>query len=254
MSIRGINPAASAAEELRRLQQGAIGGAQPCESLVITDLSLRQGHDRLEIEIDAAWLDRLADGRDHLAAVDNRSLGGCGRGRAAAAGDGLVFVGRNVELLAGKFQVVERDRLGKLFHQRPEFRDFGADASVAVRVCSAAASMICHCGSPGPRFGGPFGHLMGQVGSAAGQVGDLAADVKAVAQPSGDGVVDRKPGQHRDRNHHRFGGLKTGQQVERRADRGGDQDHANDNKNGTQPRHGRFPRPMHDSRDHAQCP
>ena len=69
-------------EELGRLQHGAIGGAQPGERLVVADLALRQRDDRLQIEIDAAGIDRVADGLDHFVAAVG---GGGGFGGAGAA-------------------------------------------------------------------------------------------------------------------------------------------------------------------------
>ena len=117
-------------------------------------------------------------------------------------------------------------------------------ASLALRVFSAALSAIL---SPCPSSAAvrrlEFGDLSGEIAGAAGQVCDLAADVGAVAQSGGDGVVDREFGQHRDRDDHRFEAIQAGQQIKRAAGAGRDQHHAKDDKNGAKAQHRRFPRP-----------
>ena len=119
---------------------------------------------------------------------------------------------------AGELELVQRDGLGELLHQGAELGELAGDRLVGGAGLFGGAvgdlvALALQRGGPAAQLG----HLAGEVAGAAGQVGDLAADVGAVAQPRGDGVVDRKPGQHRDRDDHRFGGVQAGQQIERGA-------------------------------------
>jgi hypothetical protein len=130
-------PPASAARGNSRAQHGAIRGAEPRERLVVADLALRQRDDRLQIEIDAAGIDRVADGarsfrRGCRVAAGRRAwaLLVAGRRRCAARSS---RAGREV-LGAGELQLMQAT----------------VSASCFTRVPSSASSPVIASSRRGP--------------------------------------------------------------------------------------------------------
>ena len=68
---------------LRRHDEGAVFGAQARQRLVEAQLALRQAHDRLEIEVDAVFLERGADGFEQAGFAQRVEIGACGIGCTA---------------------------------------------------------------------------------------------------------------------------------------------------------------------------
>ena len=143
---------------------------------------------------------------------------------------------------AGELELMQGDGLGELLHQGAELGQLAGDRLGGdPRLFGGAVDDLVALSLQRRGPAAEFGHLAGEIAGAAGQVGDLAADVGAVAQSGGDGIVDRQPGQHRDRDDHRFEGVQADQQVEHGAGARRDQHHAKDDKYGTKAQHRRFP-------------
>ena len=187
-------------------------------------------------------VDGVADRGDHFGAAVGRhgSRSGAVAGRLGRLTGVRSAWSRDDEILgAGKPQLVQGDGLGKLFHKSAELGEFPGDrfgrgACLLGGVVGDLAALALERDGAAAEFG----DLPGEIAGAAGEVGDLATDVGAVTQPAGDGVIDRHSGQRRDPDDHRFGGAEPDEQIERDADRCGDQRHTEHDEYGTKPQHG----------------
>ena len=92
-------------------------------------------------------------------------------------------------------------------------------------------------GLHGAELAAELGELARQVGRAARDRGDLVADFGAVAGAGGDRVIDRKRGQDAEPDQKRFGAGQTEAQIDHKADRAGDEHHADGDEDGADTHH-----------------
>ena len=82
-----------------------------------------------------------------------------------------------------------------------------------------------------------FAYLTRQVGGAARQIGDLVAEVAAVAQPVADGIGEHHGDQRAERDQAGGPRVEPHAEIEHRADRAGDQYHADRDEYGADTNH-----------------
>ncbi len=222
----------------------ALLGAQARQRLVIAHLALRQRDDRLQIKIDAVAVDGRGDRRAHAFAAD-------GAEHAAGSGKGFGFAERQRSLgdrrrvqhrlrrlrhhaLLLQDRLVAGNGLGQLLDHRTEFADLDRQRiDRATRAIDASAHVLVHVVEP-PRH---LGHLPRQIGGAARQVANLVAEMAAVAQPAGNAVVEHHADERCQRHDRRGARVDLEAEIERRADRGGDEHHAGRDENGADASH-----------------
>ena len=216
---------------------------------VEADFALRQGHHRLQVDVEPVFLDRGFDRRQrlHLAARGGSRLGfdGNRRRRGHRWGDNQ-FRG-----LGGKYRLLSRRVLGaggwrggryacgqdvvmaghrhrELLHQPAKFVDFADHRLDAVR------SHMVDRGEPSFDCGEPaaeFSDLAGEIRSSARQIRDLAADIGPIAQPHRYGIVEDQEGQRGEGGDRRFHAADSRNRIQDEAEGGGDEHHADGDEN-----------------------
>ena len=121
-----------------------------------------------------------------------------------------------------------------MLDQRAQFADFDRQRiDRAARAIDALAHVLVHV-VEAPRH---LRHLPRQIGGAARQIADLVAEFAAVAQPAGDAVVERHADERGQRHNRRGARIDLEAEIEHRADRSGDEHHADRDENGADASH-----------------
>ena len=129
---------------------------------------------------------------------------------------------------------MRRDRVGKLLDQRRQFLDFGGERLRGRQsAVDHGVDLDLHRAKPAAEFG----ELAGKIAGAAGEIGELVAGLEAIVLARGNGVVDRERGEHAERHQRRFGAGEAESQIDHKAERAGDEHHADRDENGADAHH-----------------
>ena len=120
------------------------------------------------------------------------------------------------------------DRIGKLLHQRGEFLDLGGER---LRCLQRAIQNVLDLGVHGIETHTEFGQLAREIAGTSRQRRYLRTRFGAIAQPCGNGVVNRQRRQDAERHQGGFRPGKTETQINHDAKRNGDEHHAGGDEN-----------------------
>ena len=187
---------------------------------------------------------REALSRQSAEALDERGFlakRGSACGRASRLGRrraGSQTPGQRAVLL--KHSGMAGDGFGDLLHQPAKLADFGGE-----RIGGAARTIDRRRDLELDRIKAArdLGDLARKVGGATRQIADLVAEIAAIAQTIADAVEERHGGQRCERHNRRGAGVDLEPEIEHRANRGGDQHHADHDENGTDATHAVHPGP-----------
>ena len=225
-------------------------GAQARHRLVVPHLALRQSHDGLQVQVDTVVGGRLRKqvretlSRQSAEPLDERvflAKRGSAFGRASGLGRrraGSQTPGQRAVLL--QHSGMAGDGFGDLLHQPAKLADFGGE-----RIGGAARTIDRRRDLELDRIQATrdLGDLARKVGGAARQIADLVAEIAAIAQTVADAVEERHGGQRCERHNRRGAGVDLEPEIKHRANRGGDQHHADRDENGTDATHAVYPGP-----------
>ena len=163
-------------------------------------LALRQRHHRLQIQIHAVGVDRLADHRHHVCGFERLEAAGRSRKgfvrhdhRSRDRGR-LAIAGRCYRSLGARNQrgLMHRDSFRQLLDQVAELVDFRGD-----RLDRGTHAVHCaiHLGLGGGEIALHLRHMLGEIGREAGKISDLLAHVCAIAQALCHGIIHRHAGE-----------------------------------------------------------
>ena len=133
---------------------------------------------------------------------------------------------------------MRRHRVGKLLDQRRQFLDLGGERlGRRQRPVDHGLDLGLH----GAQAAAELGKLAGEIAGAAGQIGELVARLQPVALAGGNGVVDRKRGERAERHQRQLGAGKAKAQIDHKAERAGDEHHADRDEDGADAHHAETP-------------
>ena len=116
-----------------------------------------------------------------------------------------------------------RHRFGEMPQAAGKLLDLGSKRlGVGERPADRRLDLVFHNAEAAVEFG----HLPGEIARAASNVRDLIADLGAVVLAAGDSVVDREPAQHAKPDKSRVGDRDCEAEMQRHADRCGNEHHA----------------------------